>query len=129
MRRLLLILVTLSLSWVTIGYACSTSGAVVQIACCCDAGVLQSCPEPVPNCSTDAMLGAPGDSCCSFAAASGISAQGQAENLTTPDLPLLDALPVQLAVERPPSLPVSPHLLARACSTVPIYLLIGRLLR
>lgn len=130
MRRFLLILIALSLSWVTIGYACNMDGTVVRGACCCDVGLWQSCPEPTPNCSADAMRGARGDSCCSFVTTSGTSAQGQAENLSAPDLPLLNVSAVQPAAERPPpSLPVSPHPPARDRGSVPIYLLIGRLLR
>lgn len=127
-RRLLLILTALSLSWVTMGYACTMSGAVMQVACCCDSRSSHSCPEPARACSTEAMFGASDDGCCSFVTTSGASAQGQAETLTTPDL-LLFRRPVTLqAVERPP-LAVSPRRLAPAASTVPLYLRIGRLLR
>jgi len=128
MRRLLLILITLSLSWVTMGYACSMSGAVARPTCCCDVGSPLSCPESARACSTDTMLGASGDGCCSFVTASGTSVQGQAETLTTPHL-LLPGRPATLpAAERSPS-GVSPRLLAPAASAVPLYLLIGHLLR
>lgn len=52
MRRLLLTLIAISLSWVTIGYTCNVSGEVAQLACCCDAGAPHACPEFHRNCSS-----------------------------------------------------------------------------
>lgn len=130
MRRCLLILITLSLSWVTTTYACDMSDAVAQPNCCCKAGASPACPEPAASCSVDAMLHASGDGCCSWGTTSGASVQGQSESLTVPALHLLGLLPIPAAPERPPSkLPAPPRLPARVRCTVPVYLLVGRLLR
>lgn len=129
MRRLLLILITLSLSWVTTDCACRMSGAAPQLACCCNTGVSHPCPQP-RNCIADAVLGGSGNSYCSIVTNAGGSIASLVENLTLPDRPLLSAFTVQ-ATPRPSliRLPASSYLLAHAGNTVPIYLVIGRLLR
>jgi hypothetical protein len=130
MRRLLLVLITLSLSWVTMGYACDMSGAVAQSVCCCDAGSSASCQDPSRDCSSSSMFGAPGESCCSLIATSGTSIQGQAESLSTPNVVLLNRPLVFSSVEPPPPrIAISPSLLAPAAAAAPLFLLIGHILR
>lgn len=130
MRRLFLILIALSLSSITMGHACDMSGAVPQLACCCDAEAPDSCPEPARNCTTGATADASGGGCCSIVITSGTSAQGEPETLPTPDLPLLDPSIAASAALRPArSLAMAPRLRANANGAPPIYLLTGRLRR
>lgn len=130
MRRLLLILMTLSLSWVTVGYACSVSGAVAQLACCCDSGSSHSCPDPSRACSSSSMLGGPGDGCCSPVTTSATSLQAQGNRPGKMDLTLFDRPTGVQAVARPPQrVSGSAQPRALASSVAPLYLLIGHLLR
>lgn len=129
MRRFFLILITLSLSPTAMGYACEMSGAVPQLACCCDGGATDSCPQSVPDCSHDAMNGE-GDDCCSVVVTLGTSTQGQAQTLTSIDLPGLGPAVGQRVAATPARiLAVVSHLSARDHSALPIYLLTGRLRR
>lgn len=77
MRRLLVVLILLSLSWVTTGYACSMDSATAQPVFCCDAASLRSCPEPESGCADAAMTGASTDGCCSIVVTSITVAQEQ----------------------------------------------------
>lgn len=132
MRRSLLTLIAISLSLFTMGYTCSVSGEVAQPACCCDAGAAHGCPELLRNCSSDSMLAGPSDSCCSIVVNGGSLAQGRADNAGSLELPLLSALAVQTVAEWLPSrLLPSAHPLTsvRRAASVPIYLIMGRLLR
>lgn len=129
MRQLLLILITLSLSWVTTDCSCRMSGDVPQLACCCKTDGSHPCPQP-RNCISAAALGGSSTSFCSFVTNAGTSTANQAESLPLPDRPLLGTLAVHATARPSPSrLPISTPLLARAGNTIPIYLLIGRLLR
>ena len=129
MRQLLLILITLSLSWVTTDCSCRMSGDVPQLACCCQTDGTDPCPQP-RNCVADAVLGGLANSYCSVVINAGASAVNQAESLPLPDRPLLNAVMVRASSRPSPiRLPISTPLLAHAGNTVPIYLLIGRLLR
>lgn len=127
-RRLLAILIALSLSWVTAGYACSMAGAVAQPACCCDEGSQQPCPNPSTQCALGAMTEISSDACCSIIVTSGAGALGKAETLTVPDLPLLTSPEAEPAVA-PISLGAEPSRLTHDRSTPRIYLLFGHLLR
>ena len=129
MRHLLLILITLSLSWVTTDCSCRMSGDIPPLACCCNTDGSHPCPQP-RNCVADAVLGGSGNSYCSVVANAGTATASQAETLTLPDRSLLSTFTVQ-ATARPSRirLPISTPLLAHAGNAVPIYLLIGRLLR
>lgn len=129
MRQLLLILITLSLSWVTTDCSCRMSGDVPQLACCCKTDGSRPCPQP-RNCVADGVLGGSGNRYCSVVTNASTSTASQAESLPLQDRPLLSTVIVQ-ATSRPSPirLPISTPRLAHAGSTVPIYLLIGRLLR
>lgn len=129
MRHLLLILIALSLSWVTTDCNCKLSGEVAQLACCCNTTESHICPRP-RNCVADAGLSGSGGSYCSTVINAGTSTASQAASLTLPDRPWLGTVIVPpTARPSPIRLPISTRLLAHAGSTVPIYLLIGRLLR
>lgn len=129
MRHFLLILITLSLSWATTDCSCRMSGEVPPLACCCNTDGSHPCPQP-RNCVTGGVVGGTGNSYCSVVTNAGASTASQAETVTLPDRPLLSTFIVQ-ATARPLTirLPMSTPLLAHAGNTVPIYLLIGRLLR
>lgn len=130
MRRLLPILIVLSLSSITTAYACDMSGAVPQLACCCDAGEPDSCPDAVQDCVAGSMADAPDGGCCSIVVTSGTSANGVPETQTTRDLPPLSSLPAATAAIRPMRTGANaPRLRVDACSAPPIYLLAGRLRR
>lgn len=130
MRRLLLILIAHSLSWVTTGYACDMNGAVAQSVCCCDAASSASCQDPSRDCSSSSMFGAPGESCCSLVAMSGTSIQGQAESLISPNVILLNQpLVFWSALPPPPRIAISPSMLTPAATAAPLFLLIGHILR
>lgn len=132
MRRLLLTLIAISLSWVTMGYTCSMSGEVAQLACCCDAGAAHACPELLRNCSSDSMRAGSRDTCCSIVVSAGSLAQGSAENVGPQDLSLLSTLPIQTVAEWLPARlfsPAHPLIAARRAASTPIYLIMGRLLR
>lgn len=129
MRQLLLILITLSLSWVTTDCSCRMSGDVPQLACCCKTDGSHPCPQP-RNCVADAVLRGSGNSYCSVVTNAGTSTASQAESLPLPDRPLLSTVIVQATWRPSPiPLPISTPLLAHAANAVPIYLLMGRLLR
>ena len=129
MRQLLLILITLSLSWVTTDCSCQMSGDVPQLGCCCKTDGSHPCPQP-RNCIVGAGLRGSGNNYCSVVTNAGTFTASQAESLAPPDRTLLGTVIVQ-ATSRPSPirLPISTPLLGHAGNTVPIYLLIGRLLR
>lgn len=130
MYQLLLILITLSLSWVVpTDCTCRMSGATPQLTCCCKTDVSHPCPQP-RNCISDAALAGSSNSYCSIVTNAGTTTASQAESLPLPDRPLLSTVIVQATTRPLPiRLPTSTPLLAHAGNTVPIYLLIGRLLR
>lgn len=129
MRHLLLILILLSLSSVTTGCSCRMSGEIPQLACCCNTEGFYPRPQP-GNCLADRVLRGSGNSYCSVVTNAGTSTASQAETLTLPDRPLLSTFTVQATARPTPiRLPISTPLLAHAGNAVPIYLLIGRLLR
>lgn len=130
MRRLLLILITLGLSWAATDCTCRMSGAASELACCCHSGVAHPCPQP-RNCISDAALNGSSNSYCSAVTSNtGTAGTSQAENLTVTDRPLLGTFAVHTAARPLPiRLPTPSHLVVRAGNTSPIYLLFGRLLR
>lgn len=129
MRRLLLILMAISLSLVTTSYACSMGGAVVHSVCCCD-GASESAPARSPDCSADMMFGEQSDGCCSILIASSTSIQGPAESPAAPDLPVVGrAAAIGIPSLPPRTLGVAPKLLARKGASPPLYLRLGHLLR
>lgn len=75
------------------------------------------------------MLGVPSNCCCSFVTTSSPFVQGQDEYPATPDLVFGPVATVPTAKRPPPNIPNFPRLLAPALSAVPLYLLIGHLLR
>lgn len=128
MRRPLLILIALSLSWVTTGYACRMGSAIAQPVCCCDAVAPRSCLEPASDCTLAAMTGASRDGCCSVIATSSIVAQEQVHTPVT--LPPLNTPAADLTKALPRGIDsVLSDALARDHHTPPIYLLTGRLRR
>jgi hypothetical protein len=121
MRRLLILLVVLSLSWTTIGYACGMEGEVVRPACCCDT-------EGASSCAHEAMTGA-GEGCCSLIATSGASAQGEAEAPIVPNILLTVPETERVTRKITPDIPISTRRLAHDGHAPAIYLLTGRLRR
>lgn len=74
MRQFVAILLSLSLSWVTTGYACEyATGQVAQSTCCCDQA--QACPNP-DHCKADSAQS--GKACCDVVSLSGIQADDKA---------------------------------------------------
>lgn len=129
-RRLLAVLIALSVSWVTTGYACSMGSARVQPACCCKEAPQQSCPNPSSKYASGAMTGAPSEACCSVVTISGVVAKGQAETPVAPDLPQFASVgraPVMASVKA--GAPTPSRRPARDRSTPHIYILFGHLLR
>jgi hypothetical protein len=128
MRRLLLALIVLSLSWTTIGYTCGMEGEVVRPACCCEAGEPRSCLIPASSCTHEVMAGED-EGCCSLIATAGIRTQGEAEAPTTPNILLTAPEAVRVARQIIPDIPISTRRSAHDRSTPSIYLLTGRLRR
>src|SRR5678816_335291 len=75
MRRLLLILIALSLSPVATGFSCNVEGAALRSTCCCNAGVPQRCSRPASHCTLSTMTVGLQDGCCSVVVTSSIAVQ------------------------------------------------------
>jgi hypothetical protein len=130
MRRLLLILIALSLSPVTMGFfSCDVEGAALRPVCCCDAGVPQRCPQPASHCTSSTMTGGLQHGCCSVVVTSSIAAQDQPQAPTTMQMPVLaiDTPRVLARFQDPPSTALTVD--APRWGLPPTYLLTGRLRR
>jgi hypothetical protein len=130
MRRLLLILIALSLSPVTTGFSCDVEGAALRSACCCDAGVPQRCSQPASHCTSSTMTGRlQHGGCCSVVVISSIAAQDQPQAPPTIQMPVLvvGTLRALARFQDVPSAPIRLSTLGRGHP--PTYLLTGRLRR
>lgn len=76
MRQFVAILLSLSLSWVTTGYACEyATGQATQSTCCCHPAQAEQCLSP-EHCQADASQS--GKACCDVVSLSGIQADHKA---------------------------------------------------
>lgn len=128
MRRFLLVLIALGLSWTATAYACGMGGEILLPACCCEGVGAQSCPTPASSCTAEAMTGTQGDGCCSLIVTPAASVQGEIEAPTTPNLLSAPATERTARIIRR-DIPILPRRTAHDRSTPSIYLLTGRLRR
>jgi hypothetical protein len=129
MRRLLLILIALSLSPVTTGFSCDMEGTALRSACCCDAGVPQRCSQSAGHCTSSTMSGGLQHGCCSVVVTSSIAAQDQPQTPSTIQMPAL-VVGTPRALARLQDVPCAPIGLSTPVrGHPPTYLLTGRLRR
>jgi hypothetical protein len=129
MRRLLLILIALSLSPVTTGFSCNVEGAALRSTCCCDAGVPQRCSRPASHCTLSTMTVGLQDGCCSVVVTSSIAAQDRPQAPRAIQMPVFVVATLR-ALARFQDLPSAPiRLNTPGRGHPPTYLLTGRLRR
>jgi hypothetical protein len=77
MRPFVAILLSLSLSWVSMGYACeyATMGQAAQNMCCCHPAQAEQCPSP-EHCQADTSQS--GKACCDVVSLNGLQADDKA---------------------------------------------------
>ncbi|MGQ0501570.1 MAG: hypothetical protein ACT4P0_03005 [Panacagrimonas sp.] len=97
MRQFICLVLVISLSWVTTGYACAMDGwSQVRSVCCCPGGHVQRPATSAEPCARTARADA-GASCCKFVAGSVLDAQQPGLLASSPALDLPAFLPLPAA--------------------------------
>lgn len=129
MRRLFVLLIALSLTPAALGFACEMSGAIPQLACCCESEAPESCPHSDQDGATAAVTGPPAASCCSLVVAPAAAAQDETETPTARDPPARQSRSTPTAAKSSDELASAPHFSAHNENAARTYLVTGRLRR